>query len=271
MPNDGMQRLNGRILAVQTDTDGSTAAADAAVSDTVLYVNDASDFHEGGGQLKLDDGKLITYSSADMDADSISLVAPLAIEVLEGAFVSTFPVVKTRWASCEIFGYDDPLNVLVPLHYWAWLRGGAREESKQERVTVIYDGNDWIVFNVEGVAASNLSSDNASSERIFRYTSEGLGADGYLGVKLVEDSGGTITACRVMSETAVTVAADFDLLLNETSISTMTIPAGSKFSPLYSLTVAFGVGDQLRVEHTAPADSTPNLVVWVYANLDNGG
>lgn len=263
-----IDRIDGRILNVLSETDGSAVVSDAFVGDSTLSVDDATDFHERGGKLVLHDGSKITYDSADMDADTVTLTDPLVIDVPEGTFVKTYPIAAAHWAEVDIFGYDEATLVRVPHHYWPWLKLGARTEDEQELVTVVYDGQDWTVFDVKGTAVPQLSDAHATRERIFRYTSEGIAADGYKGVKLTEEHSGNAYQCRVKSATAVTGSSVWKLLRNGAVVGTMTIPAGSQFSPMVAIDEDFDNGDRFRIEFTDPSDATANVVVWVYARLN---
>ena len=78
-----MDRISGRILNVEADRDGSTVTQDALSGTSTLYMEDATDFTETGGQLVLLDGSRVTYDSADMDEDTVTLTDPLVDDVLD--------------------------------------------------------------------------------------------------------------------------------------------------------------------------------------------
>lgn len=265
----GVTGLRGQVNSVRAEKSGSALAADAAIAATVLYVDDASDFAETGGTLALESGDKVEYNSADMDADSITLAAGLTEAFEEGDFIRTWPVVNVRWANVDLYGEDDPLVCQVPHHLNPWLPLGSRQEEKREEVVCIEIDDVWYIWDVLS-RRNRLSSEHASNNRIFRYTSEGVGDALYRGVPLTDEFGGNVYATRMkIKGGAVSVNATYDLLKNGVSIQTLTVLAGQQRSAKYLLNVDFDDNDRFRVEYTDPKDSTPNIVLWVYVQLDN--
>lgn len=265
----GIEKIDGRVLSVHHHKDGSAVTQAYSAGATTLDVEDATDFHEEGGTLVLPDGSKPTYDSADMDDDTITLTSGLTIDLEDEDYIRTFPVRNQRWAMVEVYGYEDPLRVRIRHQHWSWLKLGAREEGKQEPVTIVFDGDDWVIWDIEG-ARPKVSADVATACRTFRYTAEGVGEPEYKGVRFEEDYAGTVESVRMkIKGGAVTSDATFDLLLNGSSIQTMVVSAGEQFSPRYSLDQDFEAGDKFRVEMTDPADALPDIVVWVHVDLDS--
>lgn len=80
-----MNRLSqtGTLQYVSVDMLGSALAVDAAVSDTVLALDDTAEFSEKGGLLRLA-GVEYTYTSLDPDADTITLATPVTVAAAIG-------------------------------------------------------------------------------------------------------------------------------------------------------------------------------------------
>jgi len=272
MASDG-QTILGYVLNVSLERAGSSVVADASSGDTVLYFEDASDFAEEGGSVKLQNGDTVEYDSADMDADTITLTNPLTIDVPEDTYIVVFPVANYYQASVEIESYDNAILVRVPHHYWAFLPLGQRDDDKSEQVRLWYDGDDWSIVDVGGVARVRLSNGVSTSLKTFRYTAEGIAPGGYLGVKFLDPYSGTIDTARLrLYDGVVSSDATFDVLVNDASVGTITVPAGSS-SGSTNIGASFVDGDKIRIEFTDPADATASpanpLKVWLDVTLDN--
>lgn len=100
------------VQSVFVEPKGSTLAAAASVSDTVLYVDDAQDFDDEGGTLNLN-GATLQYTSLvegenPDDPDEINLADPLAAAADEDDIVSPLSggLVPEDWYAIVTMGDD---------------------------------------------------------------------------------------------------------------------------------------------------------------------
>ena len=149
----------GRIVSVDVITLGDNLAADAAMSDTTITVEDAADFDEDGGSLLLND-VVYTYVACDDDTGIISGLDPvLAAAAVEGDDVSVYDplyaiVATDKVAQVAVIGDDgavDMLECAIALHLADKLEEGVRG-GKGESVKIELDGGEWLVVDIRGLS-----------------------------------------------------------------------------------------------------------------------
>lgn len=148
----------GWILEVERYPLGSGLTQAAVAGDDVLHVADASPFEQDGGALALN-GEMMGYTSADYDADTITLSGPLSALNTgdEGDLVQVWDTDNSRAASEPIAhvefangdGDDDPIVATIAAGVVAKLRTGARAE-RGETVLLEEYGGVWRVVDVTG-------------------------------------------------------------------------------------------------------------------------
>jgi len=271
---------HGTVLDVYKEYAGSPTTQDAFTGDTVLYLEDASDFAEEGGTLVLDDGIPLEYDSADLDADTVSLTVPLARASLGGlvaeSFVLVHPMITWRSVSLHVDGFDEPMIARVPHHYWPWLPLGARDDTvRRETIRITFDGEDWSVTDIEGAAVPGFSKVFADPRRVLRYEVDGALPENSTGVKLTEVGRGTIQGMRIECTTAPTDGdVTLDLILSGTDIGSATVSSGDNWSDLSDIAnVPFNAHDRFRIfyadaDNLLGDDTHPNYV-YVFVTLDN--
>ena len=152
---------HGRVLAVNEETLGSELVADHAAGVTSLTVEDAADFDEDGGWLKVGD-QVVQYTDVDDDTGTITLAATLEAAGEEGDRVWLWDemrlvVTTDKVAHVELDGDDDDadsLEATIPLHLLDDLPEGIRGGVTGESVLLEQDGDEWRIVDVLGVADS---------------------------------------------------------------------------------------------------------------------
>lgn len=162
--------MTGRLVSVDRVPYGDALSAAASAGATTLYVDDAVDFDEDGGYLRIN-GEVIAYLSADLDLDTITLATPLSASAEDGTLVEVWDLIVSDVASelvaqvvdeGENFAddtleaiVDNPVAPLVPLG----IRGSAGEG-----VIMQYRGETLFVIAVLGrepVAQGFVNDDTA--------------------------------------------------------------------------------------------------------------
>ncbi|WP_307124594.1 hypothetical protein [Streptomyces sp. B1I3] len=111
---------------------------------------DAADFNEDGGSFILD-GVTLDYASADLETDTLALVAPLVGDHENGEPLSISPLTYEKQAVVVLDDFDESLTVVIPHALHDRLAEGMREDFNRESVTVELEGNTWILKNVYGL------------------------------------------------------------------------------------------------------------------------
>lgn len=127
--------MTGKLMLVQTVDVGSILSQDASAADTVLYVDDYSDFSDSG-ELKIGT-EIIEYDTTfDDDADSVylSLATALGSGYVTGDFVYVYPTAKKRFGN--VISAEGEITAEIDSRIWAYLEDGARDDSTAESVVV---------------------------------------------------------------------------------------------------------------------------------------
>ncbi|WP_166139614.1 hypothetical protein [Nocardioides ochotonae] len=153
-----MTYTTGQIVAVNAETVCDELVVSAAVGDTVLYLDTADEFNEGGGILRLDDGTDVAYAAADLDTGAVTLTDPLPVALEAGDLVAPLdidgaPITRmvAHVATEGLEEADDVLEADVPHNLIPYLPEGIRDEGRGEPVRLAYDGSDLYVVDVLGV------------------------------------------------------------------------------------------------------------------------
>lgn len=135
---------------------GDELLTDHAAGATILTVGDAGDFNENGGTLVLglDDAgaaqEVVTYTSADLDFDTIALSTPLAAAWSAETPVRPYPVTRGRRALVELDDEGGAVEARVPFSMVDRLPVGTRLASTAERVVLTMEGEEYVVGDVLG-------------------------------------------------------------------------------------------------------------------------
>lgn len=149
--------LYGKVVNVETRNLGEPTQAAAAIGATVLYVADAATFDESGGQV-LVDGTLLTYTSTDVDLNTITLAAPLAVAVADQATVEVYPATPVSTALVDL-GEEggDSVPATVPHYLVGALTDGTRDAADAETVTIEQRGTyEYVVADVSGIPLNTI-------------------------------------------------------------------------------------------------------------------
>lgn len=138
-----MTRQQGLVEIVETFPTRSFAAADAAISDTVVYVADASQFLTGSGSCSVEiDGELYEATpTVDLETynDYLTLDPPLLTAVSELDPVTLSPAAETKWAWISLSDdEEDLLKCRVPLSLkgYSSMADGPRSGDGREAVWI---------------------------------------------------------------------------------------------------------------------------------------
>lgn len=150
----------GRVVAVNEVNLGDELAADAATGVTLLTLTDAGDFSPTGGSISTDLG-VLTYSSADLEANTVTLSAGLPSPgLLTGDRINLYSpqragIMKEVVAEVELDSPEEnaePLAVVVPQYVQPLLPVGIRIDSQSEFVEVEQISNgQWQLTEISGL------------------------------------------------------------------------------------------------------------------------
>jgi hypothetical protein len=147
----------GFVHNVYTRTAGSQALSSAAVGATTIFVQDAADFPETGGQVSitsldsvsaLDVKITYDYISADLDLDTITLATPLESALAVGDRVDVWPVAVTKLADVMLIDTEEPVTARVEHSIVNLLPEGVRDPAAQEQAVVRLADDDWWLTNL---------------------------------------------------------------------------------------------------------------------------
>lgn len=155
----------GRVLAVSREPRGDQLAVAAVVNDTVLFLEDASDFSEKGGKAQVTDPEGATeevrYQAVDLTADTITLTNGILNAYEEGSEVKPIPTRNSRVAYVQLDDPDSlPIRATVPFAMRQQLPLGIRgdelaedetEIRAPENVIVDITAGNWVVRDIVGI------------------------------------------------------------------------------------------------------------------------
>lgn len=147
-----MDFAKGQIVTVTRSLAGSTVVVDAVATDTVLFLDDVSDFNDAGGSVSID-GEVYEYAedAVDREANSLTISTGLSggMTAYED-FVAVYPEAPTHHA--EVLLTDDSgVTVSARVPHWArdLLREGPRDPDLRESVDLLNMGVDWLLLDIE--------------------------------------------------------------------------------------------------------------------------
>lgn len=161
----------GFIHDARVRTFGSQVLTAASVGATSLSIQDAFDFIETGGALRVTsfDGTddVVTpydYTSADPDLDVIILAVPLTMAAAEGDRVEVWPLAQEKVAEVVLVDTEEAITAQVTHALVDLIPEGIREDESREFVTVeLQEGGQWLVTNATGeppaIQSTNFDGD----------------------------------------------------------------------------------------------------------------
>lgn len=144
---------NGYINAVAIVKAGSNLKEDAASSSTTIYLDNAYDFNEGGGNVEIN-GVVYAYTAADLENDVLTLATGLTADVEASFPASVIPNAMEKRASISMADTGDSIDVRVPHNLYDRIPEGIRADNERESVTVEISGGEWAIVDVFGKEAS---------------------------------------------------------------------------------------------------------------------
>jgi hypothetical protein len=139
--------VRGPILNVIDKTIGDTLVGDHDASVLELHVNDAFDFDEDGGILRLGDEE-IPYSGIDDLNDLVLLSTPTNAAWGEGTEVVALPETSEKVAIVRIANDSDAIEVRVPAIWHPMLADAIRDPEQQPIVTLRYEDDEYVLDDV---------------------------------------------------------------------------------------------------------------------------
>lgn len=140
----------GRVVEVNIITSGSEATQDHAIGATVLHLEDTADFDDDGGRIWIE-GTVGSYKARDDDADTITLVNPLSIDVPDETQVFLYPLSKEKWATVIMEDGDDAVLARIPMFLYQKVEDGVRDEEEQESCLLELEGSEWVIRDIIGL------------------------------------------------------------------------------------------------------------------------
>jgi hypothetical protein len=135
-----MTQLQGLVQHVETVQARSFATADAAISDTVVFVADVAPFLTESGTCVVDIAGVEYEATPDAEASSLALSPALSVAVLEGDPITLLPAAEIKWAYIALDGDDsgDWIQCRVPHELVGYVKfaDGPRDLDSQEAVLV---------------------------------------------------------------------------------------------------------------------------------------
>lgn len=144
-----MSVVQGRILEVWIEPTGDVLITAAITSDTVLYLNDVSDFSDSGGQLMIN-GVVKTYLSRDTSLDSLTLSGTLGAAAADGDPVYISPLSYEKWCHVKPDEGMDMLKVRIPRSIDSRFDTEIRTEVDKESVLISDETGEWVIKDVIG-------------------------------------------------------------------------------------------------------------------------
>lgn len=131
-------RRQGLVQAVYSLRIGSELDVDTQATDTTLTVSSSSFFSDSGGYLTIEGSSTIfTYTTADFNAQTVTLAAAVGAVFPAGSEVTVYPSAREKRAMVQVTGNDDAAaDVLVPHEFDALFLEGIRTPDSQESVEI---------------------------------------------------------------------------------------------------------------------------------------
>jgi len=259
----------GWVLEVTTSKLGSALSADVAPGSTVLPVDDAVDFDEGGGLLRIGN-ELLMYSSADPDADTVTLTTPWSTgaEVDEPVIVwdEENDMAKVEYRALvecmSALTDDDPVAAGLQ-HGLAVLLPVGPRDGRGETVLLEQDGGVWRVVDVLG---KDSVLEVMYGDPDGRYLS--LGMHGISGVRLETENGEQVQKESLRYDVGtgdLTILGEFGTAPpGEVGIFAFSTKFSSAGQQVTRPTLQFNVGAGMRKQPTIMGDTELQSGLWIY-------
>jgi hypothetical protein len=288
-------QLHGFVLNVKKRVEQDYLSADVGFGDTVIAVDDASIFDEGGGRIAIVDPEdkakyQYDYDSSDPDADTVTLSGAGLEEGHDaGSAMMIMPQHRMRIATVQT-DYDDGdvVEARIPHSLKAFLPIGSREDvigeddtrrRRPEEVIVELIHDDWMITEVLGGQARHNMEDDPHTSDMGRaeyiFWCEQLVADGtdtpVFDVDEQYDPG-DVYATRVTVGTAPTADLTLTLRKNGSTFSTLVIKADTtEASEEFTLgTETYVEDDTFQGIQPANMQSAGQPVNWyIYVRLED--
>lgn len=150
----------GTVASVDTAPLGDNLTAAAAIGDTVITVDDTTDFDgENGGTVTLG-GVLYGYTTIDDDTGAISLASPLTaaaavddrVDVWDAAAGAAAVECRALVSMPDDVDAGDTIDAVVSIALVPLLPEGIRDPGTGETVTLEERDGEWVVTDVRGKA-----------------------------------------------------------------------------------------------------------------------
>lgn len=160
--------MDGRIVLVEERPFGSELTAAVVATDTVLLVEDATDFDDSG-TLQVGD-EVVAYTLTDEDGGELTLATPLADGHAAEDPVYIYPLTLERVAWLRVTEEDEELEARVPHSLYDRVAEGIRDDGEGESVEADYIGDELVLVDVLGkppvIDGSYLSPGTVPGEAI---------------------------------------------------------------------------------------------------------
>lgn len=151
-----MDNYAGRVESVYLARAGVEVIGAVTTGTQIIPVGFPADFDENGGTLQHESsGNLYAYSTVDLDADTITLAAPLPVgrAFADGDMLYLWPLSTDARAVVSLSDSADeaPVDARLDHALRPLLAEGARDPGTGESVNVSSTGDgDWVVSDING-------------------------------------------------------------------------------------------------------------------------
>lgn len=157
------RRDQGRVIEVSSINIGDELVKDQFINDTVLYLDDVSEFDEDGGQVSIA-GVVYSYTTIDDDSSTLTLVAPgLTTDAADATDVLIYPLATEMVALVNVDEEDDAIYARIPMSMERQIVDRIRDPSEQESVEIELQGNEWVIVDILGQADTTYQGGGAKT------------------------------------------------------------------------------------------------------------
>lgn len=140
----------GYITEVHQYTYGSYLAANVSSGATSIGLQDASDFNEVGGQVKIN-GNVYAYKTVNWDVDTLVTLTPgLVSGASEDDRVDVYPLVTEKRAKVLLADSGETVECRVPTSMYDTIPEGIRSEDSRESVQLEFQAYEYTISDVTG-------------------------------------------------------------------------------------------------------------------------
>lgn len=129
---------------------GGEAAEDSLIGSTTINLVDGYDFNEGGGSFTIDDGDdVYSYLSVDMSNDTMTLAAPLDVDITQDTPILVYPRGQQKIAMVQLDDDDEGVRAIIPYSMTDRFDDGIRDVEDMESVFIDDESGRWEVTAVD--------------------------------------------------------------------------------------------------------------------------